>query len=213
MQWGIAVTARDESGDAEWDERYSSTDQVWSGNVNGVLAAEVEGLDPGRALDVGCGEGADAVWLASRGWQVTAIDVSTVAIERGTKVAEQAQVHVNWLHYDLLDAPLPSVGFDLVSAQYPALLRTTSQEAEHALIAAVAPRGHLLVVHHMLTDEVVTEARSHGFDPDAFVSPSDLSPLLDESWQIAFDEWRPREHVNPDAHHAHDVVLHAQRLL
>ena len=64
-----------------WDEHYSSAEQLFSNNPNPVLVAEVADLSPGRALDLGCGEGADARWLAQRGWQVTAVDISQVAID------------------------------------------------------------------------------------------------------------------------------------
>src|ERR1700709_2151048 len=66
----------------EWDKRYAGQDRLWSGSPNGALVAEVAGLAPGRVLDVGCGEGADAIWLAKAGWQVTALEVSGVALER-----------------------------------------------------------------------------------------------------------------------------------
>ena len=73
----------------EWDARYSERDgAMWSGRPNGRLVAEVAQLTPGRALDVGCGEGADAIWLARRGWTVTAIDVSDVAVRRAREAAE-----------------------------------------------------------------------------------------------------------------------------
>ncbi len=200
-------------GDGEWDERYGSTDQVWSGQPNATLVAEVGGLSPGRALDVGCGEGADAIWLAGQGWQVTAIDVSTVALQRAEAAAQNAGAHVEWMHAGLLDAPLPRGAFDLVSAQYPALLRTPADEAERALLAAVAPAGHLLVVHHLLTDAAIETAKAHGFDPTDYVSPRDVAALLDEGWQVAFDERRPRDlSTGAGAHHTHDVVLHAQRV-
>lgn len=68
-----------------WDARYSEHDRVWSGEPNAVLVEEAAGLEPGTALDLGCGEGADAVWLARRGWRVTAVDVSGVALERDRK--------------------------------------------------------------------------------------------------------------------------------
>ena len=77
-------------GPEEWDARYAEADRVWSGNPNGALVAEVAGLLPGRALDVGCGEGADAVWLAGRGWDVTALDVSKIAIDRAVLHARHA---------------------------------------------------------------------------------------------------------------------------
>jgi SAM-dependent methyltransferase len=196
---------------AAWDERYAGAGQLWSGAPNAALVSEVEGLAPGRALDVGCGEGADAIWLTGRGWRVTAIDVSTIALERATGAADQAGVQVEWICAGLLDAPLPSDGFDLVTAHYPALLHTPTRQAEQALLHAVAPGGHLLVVHHADVD--IEEAKAHGFDPNEYVSPTDVAALLDEGWQITLDEHRPRHlSTGAGAGHSHDIVLHAQRL-
>ena len=200
-------------GAREWDERYDGAEQVWSGQPNAALLAELAGLGPGRALDVGCGEGADAVWLAGRGWQVTALDISQVAIGRGRSAAQRAGVELEWIDVGLLDAPLGDREFDLVSAQYPALSRTPGADAERALLDAVASRGHLLVVHHLLDDAAIQRARAHGFDPTDYVSPADVAALLDDRWHVDFDERRPRDlRAGAGAHHAHDVVLHARRL-
>ncbi|MGD0312483.1 MAG: class I SAM-dependent methyltransferase [Acidimicrobiales bacterium] len=204
-------TAPVDRGDAEWDERYASAEQVWSGEPNSSLVSEVEHLEPGTALDVGCGEGADAMWLGGRGWRVTAIDVSDVALQRAARAARQSCVHVHWVHAGLLDASLPPAGFDLVSAHYAALLHTPAHDAERRLLAAVAPGGHLLVVHHADVD--TEEAKAHGFDPADYVSPGDVASFLDDSWQVTFDERRPRRvHAGAGAGHSHDVVLHARRL-
>lgn len=173
----------------EWDEWYASSAQLWSGQPNAALVTEVAGLRPGRALDVGCGEGADAVWLAGQGWTVTALDVSQVALERAALHARQAAVRVHWLHGSFVGTPLPAAGFDLVSAQYPALRRTPANEAERSLLAAVAPGGTLLVVHH--ADMDVEQAGENGFDPADYVSPFDVAPLLGDDWDVAFDERRP----------------------
>ena len=184
---------------------------MWSGEPNGALVAEVSDLDPGTALDVGCGEGADAIWLTGRGWRVTAIDVADIALQRAATAAEQSHAEVDWIHAGLLDAELPRSGFDLVSAQYPALLQTPNHEAERRLIAAVAPRGHLLVVHHADVD--IEQARAHGFDPADYVAVSDVASLLDDRWQFTLDERRPRVvHAGAGAGHSHDIVLHARRL-
>jgi SAM-dependent methyltransferase len=198
-------------GEVDWDERYAEAEQMWSGEPNGSLVAELAGLEPGRALDVGCGEGADAIWLAGLGWRVTAIDVAEVALRRARAAADRADLEVEWLHTGLLDAPHPAGGYDLVSAQYPALLRTPTQEAERSLLAAVAPHGHLVIVHHADVD--VEVAKAHGFDPDDYVSSTDVSSLLDDDWTIIVDERRPR-HVasGAGAGHSHDLVLHARRL-
>src|SRR4051794_30296354 len=83
---------------SEWDARYGERDgAMWSGRPNGRLVAEVAELTPGSALDVGCGEGADAIWLARGGWTVTAIDVSDVAIGRAREAAERAGATVEWM--------------------------------------------------------------------------------------------------------------------
>lgn len=197
---------------AEWDSRYTERQQLWSGRPNGALVAEVAGLTPGRVLDVGCGEGADAVWLARGGWEVTAVEVSGVALARAAGHAHDAGVTIRWVHAGLTEANLPPASFDLVSAQYPALLRTPDAAAERALLAAVAPGGVLLLVHHAGMDR--PQANDSGFDPADYVWPSMVAALLDDDWQIEVDEQRPR--VAPEggagAHHTDDVILRARRL-
>jgi SAM-dependent methyltransferase len=198
---------------AEWDRRYADREQLWSGQPNGALVAEVAGLTPGRVLDVGCGEGADAVWLARGGWEVTALDVSGLALERAAGHARDAGVTVHWVHAGLAEAGLPPASFDLVSAQYPALLRTPGAAAEHALLAAVAPGGVLLLVHHAGMDTQPAH-QDRDFDPADYVWPTMVAALLDHDWAVELDEQRPR--VAPDggagAHHTDDVVLRARRL-
>src|SRR5262245_60531780 len=105
-----------------WDTRYGSAEQIWSGNPNQRLVEQIADLAPGTALEVGCGEGADAIWLASRGWRVTAIDVSPVALERAARQAEQVGADVAgrivWQQADVLAwGPAPRQ-FDLVTAHY-----------------------------------------------------------------------------------------------
>lgn len=193
----------------EWDQRYAETEQIWSGRPNGALVGEVSGRPPGRAVDVGCGEGADAVWLAGQGWAVTALDVSSVALERAAARAEQAGAEVRWLHAGLLEARLGPASFDLVSAQYPALPRTADRAAERTLLSLVAPGGMLLVVHHVL-DELY--AGAHGFDPADYVRPGDVVELLDENWELETYETRQRSVTGgAGAHHTADVVLRARR--
>ena len=194
-----------------WDQRYASMEQMWSGQPNAPLVSETRGLRPGRALDVGCGEGADALWLAEHGWDVTALDVSRVALDRAANHGERVGVQVRWLHAGLVDAALPPASYDLVSAQYPALLRTDDNDAELALLEAVAPGGVLLVVHHPTPSK--EQANAHGFDPDDYVSSADVAVLLDDRWRIEVDETRPRN-VTTGAGSAHtqDVVLRARRL-
>ncbi|HEX3823453.1 MAG TPA: methyltransferase domain-containing protein [Mycobacteriales bacterium] len=195
----------------KWDSRYAEEKQLWSGAPNGGLVAEVAGMTPRRVLDVGCGEGADAVWLARRGWDVTALEVSGVALKRAAQHARDAGVTIRWVHAELDQAALPPRSFELVSAQYPALLRTPDGAAEHALLELVAVGGVLLLVHHIGME---TREPHGGFDPADYVWPSMIAALLDDDWEIERHEQRPR--VTPDsgagAHHSEDLVLRARRL-
>ncbi|UWX96713.1 class I SAM-dependent methyltransferase [Arthrobacter zhaoxinii] len=194
-----------------WDRRYAGSDGLWSGQPNAVLVSETRGLPPGRALDVGCGEGADALWLAQQGWDVTALDVSGVALARAARQAKLRSVQVNWVHAGLVEADLSPASFALVSAQYPVLLRTDGNEAERALLRAVAPGGILLWVHH--PPPTAEEAAARGIDLRDYVGLADVAALLDDDWRIEVDETRPR-HVSAGAgaHHKEDVVLRARRL-
>ena len=202
-------SARPDHG-AEWDERYSGEEQLFSGRPNGALVAEVADLTPGRAVDVGCGEGADAVWLAGRGWTVTALDVSQVALVRAARLAGDLSTAIDFVHAGLLDAELPAGAFDLVSAQYPALAATPGHDAERALLGAVAPGGTLLVVHHADVD--VEAAKAHGFDPADYVMPADVAALLDDGWVVEVDERRARDvPAGAGSGHTHDLVLRARR--
>lgn len=198
-------------GSGDWDERYSSKDRVWSGEPNGGLVTEVAGMSTGTVLDIGCGEGADAVWLAQRGWDVTAIDVSGVAITRARQYAESIGAQVHFQAVGLLEAVVDGRTYDLVSAQYPALQKTPGDDAERAMIGAVAPGGALLVIHHADVDK--DRSQEHGFDPDDYVSPADVVALLDDGWRIEVDERRARTvSGGSGAHHANDLVLLARRV-
>lgn len=196
----------------EWDRRYTDIDgaSMWSGHPNGALVDEVAGLTPGSALDVGCGEGADAVWLAQRGWQVTALDPSAVAITRAREVGGRAGVEVRWLQAGLLDVVPYGERYDLVSAQYPVLRHDHDGVVVDALLSTVAPGGTLLVVHHELVPD---HAADHGFDPRDYVMPGDVAARLDDRWVIEVDETRPRSGPLPaDARHVRDVILRARFL-
>ncbi|WP_031469172.1 class I SAM-dependent methyltransferase [Sciscionella sediminilitoris] len=194
---------------AFWDEQYRQREQRFSGRVNGTLRVEAEGMRPGRALDLGCGEGADAIWLAERGWQVTAVDISAVAVERAAAAAG-ADSGIDWQQGDPRVAAPPRRSFDLVSAQYFPVLRETGHRTLRGLLDAVAPGGTLLVVGHLLDGPPPAEWT--GPDPSEFYSPEEIAELLDEDWSIEFHGPRERPEVPEGNPHHKDVVLRARRL-
>ena len=197
---------------AEWDARYTERDgAMWSGRPNGRLVAEVADLAAGTALDVGCGEGADAIWLASQGWTVSAIDVSDVAIGRARAAGEAASVAVDWIVGDAMRTPLPSRSFDLVSLQYPALPKAAGDAAVRALLDTVRTGGVLLAVYHDLDDEHREHMKSRGVGPDDYVGADDLAALLGDEFTIERRAVEPRIDPPPDTPHIADVVLRARR--
>src|SRR5207244_7425189 len=170
---------------AEWETRYSERDGArWSGRPNGRLVAAVAGLTPGRALDVGCGEGGDAIWLARCGWTVTAIDVSDVAVARAREAAELAGAAVEWVCGDALQAGFPPRSFDLVSMQYPALPKAAGEAAVRTLLDAASAGGLLLAVYHDLDDEHREHMTSRGVDPADYVGADDLARLLGDDFTV-----------------------------
>ena len=197
---------------AEWDARYSEYDGArWSGRPNGRLVAEVAALKPGLALDVGCGEGADAIWLARSGWTVTAIDISDVAVSRAREAAERAGAAVEWVRGDALQTPFAAGSFDLVSMQYPALPKAAGEAAVRALLDTVRPGGLLLAVYHDLDDEHREHMKSQGVDPADCVGADDLARLLGDDLTVELHAAEPRLDPPSGTPHVADVVLRARR--
>jgi SAM-dependent methyltransferase len=196
---------------AEWDARYGESDgTMWSGRPNGRVVAEIAALDPGRALDVGCGEGADAIWLARRGWTVTAIDVSEVAISRARTAAESVGATVEWVCGDALRTAFAARSFDLVSLQYPALPKAAGEAAVRRLLDAVRSGGLLLAVYHDLDDEHREHMKARGFDPADYVGAADLAGLLGDDFIVEVHAVEPRIDPPPDTPHIADIVVRAR---
>lgn len=203
-----------------WDERYSGANAVWSGNPNPQLVAEASGLAPGRALDVGCGEGADALWLVERGWQVNAVDISRIALQKAAQHASTlgtsgtaATGTVAWEQHDLLQWTPPESTFDLVTAQFMHLPKPDRDPLYARLAAAVATGGSLLIVGHSASD-ILAGARRPDV-PDLFFTASDIAGALEENqWRIEVAESRPRSAENADGRPItiHDEVMRAVRL-
>ncbi|OBB89032.1 SAM-dependent methyltransferase [Mycobacterium colombiense] len=133
-----------------WEERYRSVERAWSGRANPRLAEVAAGLPAGRALDLGCGEGADALWLAERGWQVVAVDISATALQRAAEAASARNLlaYIDFQRHDLNES-FPEGSFDLVSAQY---LHSPARLERDGVLQRAAERvdrgGVLLIVDH-----------------------------------------------------------------
>ncbi len=183
-----------------WDHRYGSTARVWSGNPNVQLVASVSDLSPGTALDVGSGEGADAIWLARRGWQVTAVDISPVALDRAAQEAARAGVDgIRWRAADLLTWDPAPEQYDLVSAQFIHLPGAARAVLHSRLAAAVRPGGTLLIVgHHPSIRETTFGGPHRSHRPDLFYTAEEVAAALDPAqWRVeaaAID----RPAVDPD---------------
>lgn len=191
-----------------WDARYSQSEQIWSGNPNALLVTEATPLEPGTALDLGSGEGGDAIWLAARGWHVTGTDISQVALDRAARHAADAGVadRIAWEQHDL-GVSFPKGTFDLVSAQFlhswgdmprEQILRTAA--------AAVAPGGTLLIVSHAGSGE------GHGHSHVRFPTPQEVLDgleLVDGEWEVLRCEEVERPQTgptDPHGHHADNIV-------
>jgi len=144
-----------------WDSRYLSKGQMWSGKVNPWVADVAQNITPGRALDLGCGEGADALWLAEQGWRVDAVDGSAVAIFRGVDEEQKRQLSstqqhkVSWAVADLTQLTWAPEAYDFVSVQFIHLPASERDALWRQAIAAVAPGGTLLIVGHSPADETL----------------------------------------------------------
>ena len=195
-----------------WDARYRQRDgAMWSGRPNGRLVAEVAALTPGRVLDVGCGEGADAIWLAQRGWSVTAIDISEVAICRAREASDRAGACVEWICGDVLQTPFPACSFELVSMQYPALPKAANEGGVRRLLDTVRPGGLLLAVYHDLDDVHREHMKSRGVDPADYIGADDLSQLLADDFTVELHAVEARINPPPGTPQVADVVLRARR--
>lgn len=199
-----------------WEARYAGAERVWSGRPNPSLVDAVSGLPAGRALDLGCGEGADAIWLAHQGWHVTAIDISATAIARAAAAAVDAGIpsgRITWQAQDLATW-VRDEAYDLVVASFlhsPVWIPRT--EILRRAAGRVAPGGHLLIISHAAFPPWAT----HHDHEQHFLTPAEEIEALDlpeQEWHTRVAEVRCREATGPDGERAtlDDVVVHLQRL-
>lgn len=160
----------------DWDRRYAAVENLWAAKPNRFLVAEVAELDPGRALDLACGEGQNAIWLASLGWQVTGVDYSEVAIAKARARAEHDGVQADFVCADLVSYEPAPAGFDLVLVLY---LHIPAEERRGVLAkaaAALAPGGTFVFIGHDLTN--LTDGVGGPSEPALLCTPDEIAAEL-----------------------------------
>lgn len=199
-----------------WEQRYTGSEPVWSGRVNTQLAVLAEDLPPGRALDLGCGEGADAIWLAERGWQTTGVDIAGTALQRAARAASERGLDpglVRWLQEDLATWT-PDGQYDLVSASFmQSPLDFPRAEVLRRAAEAVAAGGHLLVVAHAAPPpwaKGLDSSTHHFLSPEQEVA--ELA-LAEQDYTVLVAEERTRPATGPDGEQAEltDTVVLIRR--
>lgn len=208
----------------QWDHRYQESERLWSGNVNAALKSTVQHLEPGTALDMGCGEGADVIWLAQQGWQATGVDISTVAIERATAAAKERGLDEHQTRFvtgDVTSWQSPE-RFELVAASFLHSHGTFDRDAALANAKRhVAPNGVLLVVSHATFppwaraqhEEQQADHDPHKHDSTTPESELELLQFDPAEWTVEVAETQSRQATGPDGQQAtlDDTVVMARR--
>lgn len=156
----------------DWNARYAGSELLWTAEPNRRFASEVADLEPGRALDLACGEGRNAVWLAERGWHTTGLDFSDVALAKAERLAASRGVEVEWVLADVLDHEPERGAFDLVAVLYLQLPHEQLAKVLRSAREALAPGGTLLVLGHDTTN--LTHGHGGPRDPSVLFTPDDV---------------------------------------
>jgi len=193
----------------DWDQRYAERDLVWSAGPNRFLEAETADLPAGRALDVACGEGRNAIWLAERGWRATGVDYSPVAIDKARAWATERGVEVEWIVGDVTAwTPAPR-GYDLVAVMYLQLPADERAVAYARAAEAVSSGGTLLVVAHDLDN------LAHGYggpkDPDVLTTPESVVATIGDLTVVRAEQVRRPVDTDDGTVDAIDTLVRATR--
>jgi 2-polyprenyl-3-methyl-5-hydroxy-6-metoxy-1,4-benzoquinol methylase len=201
------MTEAREDRRARWNERHAAGGNIEGHEANPYVVAVTAGMEPGRALDLASGAGATAVWLATRGWRVTAVDFSSVGLRRGRERADAAGVSVEWIEADVLDYEPDPAAFDLVTILFLQVPAVQRGEVYRRAATAVAPGGTLLVVGHDRTN--LAEGVGGPPDPEVLFAADEVEAAVDgfRVLQSAAVR-RPVE----DGRFAIDAVFHAERI-
>lgn len=166
-----------------WDERHAARDPIEDHAADPTLIEVATGLEPGSALDLGCGDGRNAIWLAQAGWDVTGVDFSAVGLARAAALAEARGLKVDWLQADLLSWNPPAEAFDLVVLMFIHLPAAERERVYAAAGAAVAPGGMLLVVGHDRTN--LEDGVGGPQDPDVLFTAREIAAGLPAGFEAS----------------------------
>ncbi|HSB85967.1 MAG TPA: class I SAM-dependent methyltransferase [Ilumatobacteraceae bacterium] len=192
-----------------WDEKYSASELVWSAEPNRFVAAELDDLPPGRAVDLACGEGRNSLWLASKGWDVVGVDFSRVALDKARSIAERRGLHVDWVLADVTTYQPPAGAFDLVLVAYLHLPAAAMGSVFESSVAATAPNGVVFVIGHDITN--IADGYGGPQDPAVLYGPDDVTAhlnglVIDRAERVR----RPVDTADGDVE-AIDVLVRAHR--
>jgi SAM-dependent methyltransferase len=200
------TTAADPSRE-RWNRRWAGERANAATTPSAFLIAETEALPPGRALDLACGAGRNAVWLARRGWRVTGVDFSDVALQAARGLAASAGVDVEWIEADAATWPAESRAYDLVAVMYLQLPAAERRAALARAAAAVRPGGTLLVVGHDLLN--LTEGVGGPTEADVLFTPDDVAAEI--GGLVVEKSERVRRAVEGAGRDAIDALVRARR--
>jgi SAM-dependent methyltransferase len=196
----------------KWNQRYGLKDAAWSLEPNHFLVQELSGLAPGKALDLGAGEGRHAIWLAQNNWQVTAIDFAAKGIDRGKIMAARQHVQVEWVCADLSSFPLPTANFDLVIMLYLHIPGTERKAILGKAVNSLLPGGHFIYIGH--DPRNIDEGQGGPQSPEVLCSAEELVADLD-GFHVLVAQTRQRMVDHEKGHgestrgFALDTVVHA----
>jgi 2-polyprenyl-3-methyl-5-hydroxy-6-metoxy-1,4-benzoquinol methylase len=194
----------------EWDRRYADREFLWTVEPNRFVVRELAGIPPGRALDLACGEGRNAVWLAEQGWHVTAVDFSRVGLDKARGLAAAHHVTVEWVAADLLSYE-PRVGaYELVLLAYLHIAPDDLAVVLRRACSALKPRGEILVIGHDLTNLI--EGVGGPQDPALLYTPATIAAELAGLLVQRAERVRRPVDVDGKIEHAIDTLVRASRL-
>jgi len=194
----------------DWNRRYREKEFVWSVTPNRFLVEEIGKLPPGQALDVAAGEGRNAIWLAERGWRVTAVDYSEAGLDKGKKLAESRGVEIDWILADVLEFRPEPGGFDLVVIMYLQIPWEEMRLVLHSAAGAVAPGGTFLLVGHDRTN--LEHGHGGPRDPGVLYIPDDVSAELPGLRLVEAARRLRRVEVPGGTAEAIDCLVRAERI-